>query len=81
MRLNQDFKEFLIALNKCGVKYLVIATPVVYSLLDDAKATARWRRFTQGASAIRHGIVERLKPRRKPRKATAEDEIQAGAGD
>ncbi len=59
----------------------LIATPVVYSLLDDAKATARWRRFTQGASAIRHGIVERLKPRRKPRKATAEDEIQAGAGD
>ncbi|HEX5886497.1 MAG TPA: efflux RND transporter permease subunit, partial [Pyrinomonadaceae bacterium] len=59
----------------------LIATPVVYSLLDDAKATARWRRFTQGASAITHGIVERLKPRRKPRKATAEDEIQAGAGD
>ena len=44
----------------------LIATPVVYSLLDDAKATARWRRFTEGATAFTHGIVERLKPRRKP---------------
>ncbi len=59
----------------------LIATPVVYSLLDDLKATSRWRRFAESAAGITHGIVERLKPRRKPRKATTEDEIQAGAGD
>ena len=59
----------------------LIATPVVYSLLDDLKATSRWRRFAESASGITHGIVERLKPRRKPRKAAAEDEVQAGAGD
>jgi hydrophobic/amphiphilic exporter-1 (mainly G- bacteria), HAE1 family len=59
----------------------LIATPVVYSLLDDAKATARWRRFAATTAGITHGIVERLKPRRKPaREATPEEEIQAGAG-
>ncbi len=60
----------------------LIATPVVYSLLDDVKATSRWRRFAEGTAAVTHGIVERLKPRRKPApKATPEGEIQAGAGD
>jgi HAE1 family hydrophobic/amphiphilic exporter-1 len=60
----------------------LIATPVVYSLLDDLKATSRWRRFAESTASITHGIVERLKPRRKPaREATAEEEIQAGAGD
>jgi HAE1 family hydrophobic/amphiphilic exporter-1 len=62
----------------------LIATPVVYSLLDDLKATSRWRRFAEVTAGITHGIVERFKPRpqRKPtREATAEEEIQAGAGD
>jgi HAE1 family hydrophobic/amphiphilic exporter-1 len=65
----------------------LIATPVVYSLLDDLKATSRWRRFAESAAGISHGIVERFKPRprRKPRKATTErateDSVQAGAGD
>ena len=60
----------------------LIATPVVYSLLDDLKATSRWRRFAGTTAGITHGIVERLKPRRKPaREASAKDEIQAGAGD
>jgi hydrophobic/amphiphilic exporter-1 (mainly G- bacteria), HAE1 family len=62
----------------------LIATPVVYSLLDDLKATSRWRRFAEVTAGISHGIVERFKPRprRKPaREATAEEEIQAGAGD
>ena len=41
----------------------LIATPVVYSLLDDLKATSRWRRFAEGFG----GIVEKVKkPRRKP---------------
>src|SRR6185369_8284066 len=40
----------------------LIATPVVYSLLDDLKGTARWRRFAESAAAFTHSIVERLKP-------------------
>ena len=42
----------------------LIATPVVYSLLDDLRATSRWRRFAESFG----GIVERLKNtrRRKP---------------
>ncbi|HJU91837.1 MAG TPA: efflux RND transporter permease subunit [Pyrinomonadaceae bacterium] len=63
----------------------LIATPVVYSLLDDLKATSRWRRFAESAGGVTHGILERLKPKRKPaREATAEstgeDQVQAGAG-
>jgi len=51
----------------------LIATPVVYSLLDDLKATSRWRRFAETTAGITHGIVERLKPRRKtPQEATPE---------
>jgi HAE1 family hydrophobic/amphiphilic exporter-1 len=45
----------------------LLATPVVYSLLDDLKATSRWRRFAEVSSGIAHGIVEKFKrPRRKP---------------
>jgi HAE1 family hydrophobic/amphiphilic exporter-1 len=59
----------------------LIATPVVYSLLDDLKATSRWRRFAEITAGTARGIVERFKPRRKPaRKPTPEEEIQAGAG-
>ena len=53
----------------------LIATPVVYSLLDDMKATSRWRRFAESAAGVTHGIIERLKPRRKPAR-----EEEAGAG-
>ena len=53
----------------------LIATPVVYSLLDDLKATSRWRRFAESAAGVTHGIIERLKPRRKP---TQEEEAGAG---
>jgi HAE1 family hydrophobic/amphiphilic exporter-1 len=62
----------------------LIATPVVYSMLDDLKATSRWRRFAESAAGISHGIFERFKPRRKPaREAPAErtaEDLQAGAG-
>jgi len=44
----------------------LIATPVVYSLLDDLRATSRWRRLAEIASGVTHGVVERFKPRRKP---------------
>ncbi|HEX6648229.1 MAG TPA: efflux RND transporter permease subunit [Pyrinomonadaceae bacterium] len=58
----------------------LIATPVVYSLLDDLKATSRWRRFATSTASVSQRILERFKPRRKPaRKAKADEEIQAGA--
>jgi len=53
----------------------LIATPVVYSLLDDLKSTSRWRRFAESTASVTHGIIERLKPRRKPAR-----EEEAGAG-
>ncbi|HEY0725500.1 MAG TPA: efflux RND transporter permease subunit, partial [Pyrinomonadaceae bacterium] len=43
----------------------LIATPVVYSLLDDLKATSRWRRFATSMA----GIVGRLKPKPRPKPA------------
>jgi HAE1 family hydrophobic/amphiphilic exporter-1 len=42
----------------------LIATPVVYSLLVDVKATARQRHF----AAITRSHVERIKPKPKPRR-------------
>jgi HAE1 family hydrophobic/amphiphilic exporter-1 len=48
----------------------LIATPVVYSLLDDLKATSRWRRFAESTAAVTSGIVSRMKPRRKPTRET-----------
>jgi HAE1 family hydrophobic/amphiphilic exporter-1 len=57
----------------------LIATPVVYSLLDDLKGTARWRRFAQVTAGIAHGVVDRFKPRRKPaREATPEPTAESG---
>ena len=58
----------------------LIATPVVYSLLDDLKATQRWRRFGEVMGGVSQSIRERLKPRRKPaREAPAETEINTAA--
>jgi hydrophobic/amphiphilic exporter-1 (mainly G- bacteria), HAE1 family len=54
----------------------LIATPVVYSLLDDLKGTARWRRFAENAATATRGIFERFKPRRKPK--TAEPTAESG---
>jgi HAE1 family hydrophobic/amphiphilic exporter-1 len=43
----------------------LIATPVAYSLLDDLRATARWRRYAAATS----GVLARIRPRlRKPAK-------------
>jgi hypothetical protein len=39
---------------------------VVYSLLDDLKATSRWRRFAESFGTVSHSIVEKFKKRRKP---------------
>ena len=60
----------------------LIATPVVYSLLDDLKGTARWRRFAESTAAVTSGIVSRLKPKPRPKPArdtTPDDQVQAGA--
>jgi len=59
----------------------LIATPVVYSLLDDLKGTARWRRFATSTAAVTHSIYDKLKPkpRRKPtREATPEPRPESG---
>lgn len=45
----------------------LIATPVVYSLLDDLRATSRWRRLAATTTSFSQSIVERFKrPRRAP---------------
>ncbi len=56
----------------------LIATPVVYSLLDDLKVTAKWRRFTESATGFTRGIIDKLKPRRKPARKTAEPTVESG---
>ncbi len=53
----------------------LIATPVVYSLLDDLKATSRWRRFAESFGTVSQTIVEKFKRRRKP----APEEVPAPA--
>jgi AcrB/AcrD/AcrF family protein len=59
----------------------LIATPVVYSLLDDIKSTSRWRRLAVVTAGASDGVMARLRPRRKPTGETAkEDHVQAGAG-
>jgi HAE1 family hydrophobic/amphiphilic exporter-1 len=46
----------------------LIATPVVYSLLDDLKATSRWRRFAESFGTV----VERVKKARRQKPAPEE---------
>jgi len=68
----------------------LIVTPVAYSLLDDLKATSRWRRIAATAGEAYADIAVRLKkPRKKPALETVakartadEDEkrVQAGVG-
>src|ERR1043166_8623129 len=47
----------------------LIATPVVYSLLDDLRSTSRWHRLAATTATVTHGIVERLKPKPRPKPA------------
>jgi HAE1 family hydrophobic/amphiphilic exporter-1 len=68
----------------------LIATPVVYSVLDDLGMTQNWRSLAASAGSTSRAIRTRLKPRRKPvveaapeaaaTAAASEDQIQA-AGD
>ncbi|HZJ42364.1 MAG TPA: efflux RND transporter permease subunit [Pyrinomonadaceae bacterium] len=51
----------------------LIATPVVYSLLDDLKSATRWRALATNLSGIKAGLVEKVRrPKRPAREATAE---------
>ena len=63
----------------------LIATPVVYSLLDDLRATARWRRYATASNAVWQRIRPGLRRPAKPTAAQAsveprDEHIQA-AGD
>ena len=65
----------------------LIATPVVYSLLDDLRATSHWRRVASVMAGVSEKVFGRFKKPRKV-KTTAErssvdageDQVQAGAG-
>ena len=51
----------------------LIATPVVYSLLDDLRHTARWRRFASATGEIRVRLAARLAKRsEQPEKVSTE---------
>jgi len=51
----------------------LIATPVAYSLLDDLRATARWRRWATATS----GVWEKVRPRfRKPAKPVTKPSVE-----
>jgi hydrophobic/amphiphilic exporter-1 (mainly G- bacteria), HAE1 family len=60
----------------------LIATPVVYSLLDDMRATARWRKVAATTAGISQAIVERFKrPRRRPAAEPTTEQTSDVAGD
>ena len=50
----------------------LLATPVVYSLLDDLRHTARFRKLANKMSGVRGKISGMRRPRRVPAEATAE---------
>ena len=51
----------------------LIVTPVAYSLLDDLKATARWRRYATATSGVWKKIRPRLRKPAKPAPAPSVD--------
>jgi HAE1 family hydrophobic/amphiphilic exporter-1 len=60
----------------------LIATPVVYSLLDDLRMTARWRALAGNASGAWQSVVERFKrPRRRPAAEAPAEQTPDAAGD
>ncbi|HZE64308.1 MAG TPA: efflux RND transporter permease subunit, partial [Pyrinomonadaceae bacterium] len=63
----------------------LIATPVVYSLLDDLRHTARWRKLAGTAAGLRGGIRLRRRAREEPAEVDSvraqEDEHISAAGD
>jgi HAE1 family hydrophobic/amphiphilic exporter-1 len=59
----------------------LIATPVVYSLLDDMRATARWRRLATATASVSQSIVERFKRPRRPAPEPTTEHTSDVAGD
>jgi HAE1 family hydrophobic/amphiphilic exporter-1 len=59
----------------------LIATPVVYSLLDDMRATARWRRLARATASVSQSIVERFKRPRHPAPEPTPEHTSDVAGD
>lgn len=55
----------------------LIATPVAYSLLDDARSTSRWRRFAAVTSRAYQGMAESF--RRRPKEAPIEADLESTA--
>ena len=51
----------------------LIVTPVAYSLLDDLRATARWRRYAGATSGVWKKIRPRLRKPAKPAQAPSVD--------
>jgi len=61
----------------------LVATPVVYSLLDDLSSTAKWRRFSRATARLTApvtGVVRRLAPTRHGEARVVEDPITDEAG-
>ncbi|MCA1576816.1 MAG: efflux RND transporter permease subunit [Acidobacteria bacterium] len=60
----------------------LIATPVVYSLLDDVRMTARWRALAETTRGTWQSVVERVKrPRRRPAAKAPAEQTPDAAGD
>ena len=51
----------------------LIATPVAYSLLDDARSTARWRRLAAATAKAYQGIVGSFGKRRREQSVDASE--------
>jgi AcrB/AcrD/AcrF family protein len=44
----------------------LIATPVVYSLLDDMRGTSRWRALATSISRYKEGVLSKVRRPRRP---------------
>jgi HAE1 family hydrophobic/amphiphilic exporter-1 len=59
----------------------LIATPVVYSLLDDMRATSRWRTLATSISRYKQGVVEKVRRPRRPADEPAPDRPPVKTGE
>jgi len=59
----------------------LIATPVVYSLLDDMRAASRWRPLATSISQSKKGVVERVRRTRRPAIEATDDRTPVKTGE